>query len=109
MSTTSAATFAPQGPAPSVTVLRIDRLTDVRRVPRGSRVVVDATHAPDGCLPALASAVRWRRRLRAGGGTLVLAANDVVTAALSRTGLRWVLPHCPTVDEAVAAASAECR
>jgi hypothetical protein len=97
---------AARSPRP-VTVLRVEELAGLRRPPPGSRIVVDATRAQDSYLPALATAVRWRRRLRASGGTLVIAADDAVTAALTRTGLRWVLPHRRTVEEASAAAATE--
>ena len=95
------------GAAAPVTVLDLDDLSRTVRFPRGSRVVVDATAPGEVSLPSLAAIVRWRRRLRAGGGNLVVAADGAVAAALTRTGLHWVLPHRPTVDDAVAAVSAD--
>jgi hypothetical protein len=81
------------GPDPDddVYVLPLGDLGDVRGWHVPARVVVDATHDDAPTLAVLAQIVLLRRRLRAAGGDLVIAASPSTAAALRSAGLHWAV------------------
>lgn len=66
-------------------------------------VVVDATRDDAPPLPVLAQLVMLRRRLRAAGGNLVVAASPGVASMLRGNGLHWAVPCCDDLSGAMAA------
>jgi hypothetical protein len=84
-----------------VLVVPVTRLGDVRGLD-GELVVVDATASPTP-LPLLARTARLRRRLKAAGGELILAAGPATAAELHRSGLDRSLPCRPDVPSALTA------
>jgi hypothetical protein len=86
-----------------VHVVPIARLAAVSDGFGRANLVVDAT--VDAPVSLLARAVRVRRRLRACGGDLVVAAGPRTVDVLRRTGLDRCLPTRPNIKAAVGALS----
>jgi len=94
--------------AADVQVLKAENL-NLNGARLGRRVVVDATGISAPSLPWLARLVHLRRKLRAHGGDLLLAANSATARQLWTSGLVKVLPARDDVPTAVAALGAPVR
>jgi hypothetical protein len=90
-------------PDDDVFVLPLSDLDRARGWHLPALVVVDATRADAPSLPVLAHLVMLRRRLRAAGGNLVVAASPAVAAMLRGNGLHWAVPSCDDLTGAMAA------
>jgi len=90
-------------PDNDVFVLRMSDLDRARGWHVSALVVVDATRDEAPALPVLAQIVMLRRRLRAGGGNLVVAASPDVAGVLRGSGLHWAVPCRTDLTGAIAA------
>jgi hypothetical protein len=90
-------------PHDDVLVLRLSDLSRARGWHLPALVVVDATIDDAPSLPVLAHLVMIRRRLRAAGGNLVVAASPAVAGMLRGNGLHWAVPACDDLTGAIAA------
>lgn len=90
-------------PADDVYVVHPSELDAMRGWHVAARVVVDYTADQVPTLPMLAQVVLLRRRLRAAGGDVVIAANPQTAALLRSSGLHWAVPCCYDLSSAVEA------
>lgn len=86
-----------------VYVMQIGDVPQLRGWHVPALVVIDATRDPAPSLTALAQIVLVRRRLRAAGGNLVVAASPAVAGLLRSTGLDWAIPCCSDLTAALVA------
>jgi hypothetical protein len=85
-----------------VYVVDVADLADMRNWHVPARVVIDA-RSEEPAAAALAQIVVLRRRLRASGGDLAVAASPTTASALRCTGLHWVISCCDDVSAAISA------
>ena len=88
-------------PDDDVYVVPLADIVDIRGWHVPARVVIDATGDDPPSLPVLAQIVLVRRRLRAAGGDVVIAASPETAAVLRSTGLHWAVPCWQDVSSAV--------
>jgi hypothetical protein len=98
---TAEVTCFARDPDGDVYLVRLDDLDHMHHWAVPARVVVDARADRTPPLPVLAQLVLLRRRLRAAGGDLVLAASPATAASLLSTGLHWVMPAGDDLSGAV--------